>query len=160
MVIIDQLIEDLEELKEEVNYENNYCNNLFNKLVDKSELDEDVYYSARAFTSIINALVNKKIEYANYIVNSQIELLNFLNTFDDNYLSNSSCLLKDKATTEGFLISELSEDIFELTQFLEDFLINLKNIKKKSKLPSHLQQQLDMMLQEFEKKYEGGTNDE
>ena len=45
-------------------------------------------------------------------------------------------------------------------QFLEDFLTNLNTIKKRNKLPKHLQQQLDMMLIEFEKKYEGGTNDE
>lgn len=160
MVIIDELIEDLEDLREEVDYEKNYCNNMFNELVDQSELEEDVYYSARAFTSIVNSLVNKKIEYAHYIINSQIELLNFLNTFDDKYLSNSTCLLRDKATTEGLLVSELSEDIFELTQFLEDFLTNLKNIKKKSRLPSHLQQQLDMMLQEFENKYGGGKYNE
>ena len=160
MVIIDKIIKDLEDLKNEFQYENNYCLNMFNSLIDKNTINEDIYHSAKAFTSIINSLVNKKIEYANYIIYSQIELLNFLNTYDDKYLSNIYCLLSEKATTEGMLVSELSEDIFELTQFLEDFLTNLNTIKKRNKLPKHLQQQLDKINKKNKKKYEGGTNDE
>ena len=74
MVIIDNIIKDLEDLKNEFQYENNYCLNMFNSLIDKNTINEDIYHSAKAFTSIINSLVNKKIEYANYIIYSQIKL--------------------------------------------------------------------------------------
>lgn len=157
MVVIEEIITEFEELKTDFQENTNYCNELFNKLIDKSTINIDVFYSARAFTSIINSIVNSKTKYANFIIDNQIELLNFLNSFDDKYLSNIYYLLNQKMRTEEDLLYSLSEDITDLILFLEDFLLRLETLEQK---PSKIQEQLTNMLKEFEEKYKGGFEDE
>jgi hypothetical protein len=157
MIVIDNLLKDFKDLKEDVNINHNYCLELFNNLVDESTIDIDVFYSARALTSIINSIVNKKVEYVNYIIDSQIEMLSFLNSYDDKYLSNTQNLFSNESSTEITTVIGLIEDNFDLTQFLEDFLTRANKLKKNS-LSGQLKRQLDEMLKEFEEKYKGGNN--
>lgn len=159
MVVIQEIIAELEELRGDFQENTNYCNQLFNKLIDESKINIDVFYSARAFTSIINSIVNNKTKYANYIIDNQIELLNFLNSFDDNYLSNIYYLLSQKMRTEEDILFTLSEDIFDLINFLKDFLLGLEELEQ-NKNSNILHKQLEDMLKEFEEKYKGGFENE
>lgn len=155
MIVIDNIIKDLNSIKEMSSDKVNYCHKVFEDIIDRAKIDEDIYHSAKAFTSIINNIINKKLNYINYIVDNQIELLTFLNTYDDKYLSNIENLLIEKTGNEVLIANDLAEDIFDLVMFLEDFLETINNLKKNN-LPIHLQQELNKILEDIERKYNGG----
>lgn len=155
MIVIDNIIKDLNSIKEMSSDKVNYCHKIFEDIIDRAKIDEDIYHSAKAFTSIINNIINKKLNYINYIVDNQIELLTFLNTYDDKYLSNIENLLIEKTGNEVLIANDLAEDIFDLVMFLEDFLETINNLKKNN-LPIHLQQELNKILEDIERKYNGG----
>ena len=155
MIVIDNIIKDLNLIKEMSSDKVNCCHKIFEDIIDRAKIDEDIYHSAKAFTSIINNIINKKLNYINYIVDNQIELLTFLNTYDDKYLSNIENLLIEKTGNEVLIANDLAEDIFDLVMFLEDFLETINNLKKNN-LPIHLQQELNKILEDIERKYNGG----
>lgn len=155
MIVIDNIIKDLNSIKEMSSDKVNCCHKIFEDIIDGAKIDEDIYHSAKAFTSIINNIINKKLNYINYIVDNQIELLTFLNTYDDKYLSNIENLLIEKTGNEVLIANDLAEDIFDLVMFLEDFLGTINNLKKNN-LPIHLQQELNKILEDIERKYNGG----
>ena len=155
MIVIDNIIKDLNSIKEMSSDKVNYCHKIFEDIIDRAKIDEDIYHSAKAFTSIINNIINKKLNYINYIVDNQIELLTFLNTYDDKYLSNIENLLIEKTGNEVLIANDLAKDIFDLVMFLEDFLKTINNLKKNN-LPIHLQQELNKILEDIERKYNGG----
>lgn len=156
MVVLKNIINDYEELQQNVDFKKNVCNTLFENIVNENLIEPDVYYSAKAFTSIVNNIVNKKTEYINYLLCNQIELLSFLATFDDNYLSNIEHLIVEKTTSELISIQNLIDDNFDILFFLEDFLKNLPTLKKNN-LSAHLLDELNKIIENCEKKYEGGN---
>lgn len=126
MKMLDKLIKEYEDFRNTFDYDKNCCYEIFKKNINKGDIDEDTYSAANAFTSILNQIVNRKIEYGNFIIAGQIELLTFLNTYDDKYLSNSKNLLDCQNCNEQIFLDELDEDICNILTFLEDFLNQLK----------------------------------
>ena len=114
MIVIDNIINDLNSIKEMSSDKVNCCHKIFEDIIDGAKIDEDIYHSAKAFTSIINNIINKKLNYINYIVDNQIELLTFLNTYDDKYLSNIENLLIEKTGNEVLIVNDLETPEFVL----------------------------------------------
>lgn len=140
----------------------NTCLEVFHKTLSQGDVSQDVYYSARAFTSIINQIVNKKIEYAHYVIKCQTEMLDFLNTYDDKYLSRLSNTISTNTNSEFFFVDCLISEINDLIDFLKNILQELFEEKSEEdlndwELPKDLQEKLDNVLEEFIKKY-GGLN--
>ncbi len=153
MLELDEMINQFEECKLDVSDKKNCCLDIFNGIVKKELIDEDTYYSAKAFCSIVNNIINNKVDNVLHISTKQIDLLQFLQTYDDKYLSNLTNCLMTKSYCEIDFVNELLVDIFEILTFLEDTLKEITN-KKKDNF-SHIQQQLNDMLKEFEEKYKG-----
>ena len=117
-MVIDNILKDFRTLKEEISDDTNYCLEIFNTTVDINDVPEDVYYSARAFTSIINNIVNRKTKYIFYILDNHIELLEFLQTFDKKYLLGIESLLAEKCSAEIIFAQELADDNIDIINFL------------------------------------------
>lgn len=130
MEMINEFVKEYEDLRNIFDYQKNCCFDTFNKIIKQEDVDEDIYQAAKAFTSIVNQIVNRKIEYGNFIIAGQIEMLTFINTFDDKYLSNIENLLDCNNCNEHVFLSELDEDISNIILFLEDFLSELINTNK------------------------------
>ena len=158
MRILEGLIEEYEDYRSEFDYSKNFCATLFDSVIRKGTIDEDVYLAAKAYTSIISQIINRKIEYANFIIAGQTELLSFLNTFDDNYLSASEKLLGYQNCNEQIFLAELRDDINNLIIFFKDFLFGLLDDNEPVK--NNLRIQIEEMIKEFEKKYKRGDYDE
>ena len=145
---LEETIEHLEDAKSGVKEMKGYCNMMFNSIVDAEKVgDIDVYYEAKAFTSLINHIVNEKAEHLLTTINNHIELITFINTFDKKYLYNAKNALFFSLRTELIYIRDLLIDLDVLTDFLEETLLSIQNNK------SSIQEQLDDLLEEFSKKY-------
>ena len=152
---LNEIIKNLEQAQYYIEDKYNSCNDMFNFLVDKTAVNEDIYYSAKAFTSIINNIVNKKVEYIKFISAGHTEELNFLQTYDDKYLSNLQNLLLFKNLTEIEFINNLVLDIEELLQFLDATLRRISNRQKDTdKLIQNLQKRLDEFCEKFNEEVE------
>ena len=147
-MVIDEILDNYKEIEEDFDLEQNDCLKIFNLFSQKHQLEPDLFYTARAFTSLINTIVNKKIEHIYYLLCTEIEMLDFLKTFDGKYLSNIENLLLDNTDIELDLIETLIDDCFNLTFFLTDFLNGL--VKKNDYM-----EQLNNILNECNKKYGG-----
>ena len=156
MEIIDDMLEDLTLVKEFSSEKEQHYKEIFSNTIDKVQINQDVYYSAKAFTSIVNNIIRKKFDYINYIAKNQIELLTFLNTYDDKYLSNIENLLIEEAGNEILIIDDLLEDISNLLGFLQDLLETLQNLNQ-NKQKFNLHSELNKMLDDLENKYKGGA---
>lgn len=148
-MVIDNILKDYETTQNELDLEINDCLKIFKNFTESHKLEPDMFFTARAFTSLINTLVNKKIEYINYLLSCQIEVLSFLKTYDDKYLSSIEGLLIENTTSEMIAIEELIENCYTLTFFLNDLLNDL--IKKNNF--NSLERNLEQLLQECEKKF-------
>ncbi len=127
MKMIDDIVNEYEDFREVFDYKKNCCLDTFYEIMGEGNINDDMYSTAKAFTSILNQIVNRKIEYGNFIIAGQIELLTFLNTFDDNYLSSIKNLLECQNSNEQLFITDIDEDICNIISFLEYFLKKLKN---------------------------------
>ena len=87
-----------------------------------SIIDEDTYLLAQSFSSIINSIIDTKIDIALRIINSIIETISFLKTYDDKYLSNTPYLINQSFKTEKIFIKHIMLDISSINNYLEDFL--------------------------------------
>lgn len=155
MEVINDMLDDLNMVRKFIPEKSEYCRQVFEDIMEKVKVDVDIYHSAKAFTSIVNNIINKKLDYIDYITKNQIELLTFLNTYDDKYLSNIENLLIEEAGNEILIINDLMQDIIDLLSFLQDFLTSIKDINQDHK-QFNLQMELNRMLDGLEKKYEGG----
>lgn len=155
MEVINDMLDDLNMVKKFIPEKGEYCRQVFEDIMEKLKVDVDIYHSAKAFTSIVNNIINKKLDYIDYITKNQIELLTFLNTYDDKYLSNIENLLIEETGNEILIINDLMQDITDLLSFLQDFLTSIKDISQDHK-QFNLQMELNRMLDGLEKKYEGG----
>lgn len=138
MKIIDEFVNEYENFRETFDYQKNCAYDVFKKTMQRGSVDEDTYSAANAFTSIVNQIINRKIEYGNFIIAGQIELLTFLNTYDDKYLSNTKNLIECQNANEQVFLAELDEDICNILLFLEDFLKKLVNKNKEFKMEDEL----------------------
>lgn len=154
MKIIEGLIDEYESYRDEFDFPRNLCSIIFDSIVGKEDIDSDMYYAAKAYTSILTQIINKKVDYANIVIDGQIELLEFLNTFDDKYLSASEKLLGYQNCNEQIFLAELVDDINSLILFFKDFLSAILDNNEPTK--TNLQIQLEEMLNEFNRKHNKG----
>ena len=154
MKIIEGLIDEYESYRDEFDFSRNLCSIIFDSIVGKEDIDSDMYYAAKAYTPILTQIINKKVDYANIVIDGQIELLEFLNTFDDKYLSASEKLLGYQNCNEQIFLAELVDDINSLILFFKDFLSAILDNNEPTK--TNLQIQLEEMLNEFNRKHNKG----
>lgn len=145
---LEDTVKHLESAKYGVKEMIGYCNKMFNSIVNIEKVkDIDTFYQAKAFSSLINHIVNEKSKHLLTTIDNHIELITFINTFDKKYLYNAKNALFFSLRTELVYIRDLLIDLDVLTDFLEETLITLQSNK------SSIQQQLDGLLEEFNKKY-------
>lgn len=125
-MIIAEIIRDIKDKGSKYDLQRNKCSIILKNNLNQKEVPTDVFLSAKAFTSLLNTIVNNKIDYILDLMSSHSELLSFLETFDDKYLSSASNLLYTSLIDEVSIMDDLYNDIQHIYTFLENFLIQLK----------------------------------
>ena len=90
-----------------------------------SIVNEDTYLLAQSFSSIINSIIDVKIDIALKMIDSIIETISFLKTYDDKYLSNSPYLISQSFIKEKVFIKRIMLDISSINNYLKELLINI-----------------------------------
>lgn len=127
--MVADLIERLNKNKEEFSLKKGRCLEIFEEKVKEGEVHIDLYFTARALSSLCNTIANRKIEYMETMMDAHLQLLGFLHTFDDNYLSNMTNVLDSELSTEINYLSKADEDLKKIYCFLSSFLDTLKDSK-------------------------------
>ena len=99
------------------------------KNIDETKLNIDSFYCIKAIGSMINNIVSNKIDNIIEMGKKQVNLTEFIETFDNNYIENMQGVLCTINSNEISYFIESLNLIQKYVDFFEDFVKRMKNCK-------------------------------